>query len=154
MRRALPLLLALAACGGPAGNGTPRAYDITEIRYAVLPCGKKISVELALTPEEQARGLMNRARLAPDSGMLFVFPSGGDRLFWMKNTLVDLDILFIDGTLRISSVAAGVPRSRPGAGDAEVARVSGSGTYVLEIASGAAAACGAEPGARLSFLSE
>lgn len=155
MRRALPLLLALAACGGPSGERTaPRADDITEIRYAVLPCGKKISVELALTPEEQARGLMNRTRLAPDSGMLFVFPSGGDRLFWMKNTLVDLDILFIDGTLRISSVAAGVPRSRPGAADAEVAKVAGSGTYVLEIASGAAAACGAEPGARIAFLSE
>jgi hypothetical protein len=120
----------------------------------VLPCGKKISVELALTPEEHARGLMERPGLAPDSGMLFVFPSTGERLFWMKNTLVDLDIVFIDGALRISSVAAGVPRTRPGAADSEVARVSGSGAYVLEISSGAAAACGARPGARVSFLSE
>jgi hypothetical protein len=86
--------------------------------------------------------------------MLFVFPSNGERLFWMKNTLMDLDIVFIDGALRVTSVAAGVPRSRPGATDAEVARVSGFAAYVLEISSGAAGACGAEPGSRLSFLAE
>ncbi|KAF0125644.1 MAG: hypothetical protein FD189_1194 [Elusimicrobia bacterium] len=154
MKKTLFLVLALAACGGSSGGGPARADDITEIRYAVLPCGKKISVELALTPEEHARGLMDRPRLAPDSGMLFVFTSGGNRLFWMKNTLVDLDMIFIDGALRISSVSAGVPRTRPGAPDAEIARVSGYGAYVLEVASGAAAACGAEPGARVSFLSE
>lgn len=154
MRRALPLLLALAACGGAPGGAPARSDAAAEIKYAVLPCGRKIRVELALTPEEHARGLMERPSLAPDSGMLFVFPSAGERLFWMKNTLVDLDIIFIDGALRISSVAAGVPRTRPGAPDAEVARVSGFGTYVLEVSSGAAAGCGAAPGARVSFLSE
>lgn len=154
MRLPLFLLLALTACGGPAGGGRQLPDPAAEIKYAVLPCGRKISVELALTPEEHARGLMGRPSLAPDSGMLFVFPSGGDRLFWMKDTLVDLDIVFIDGALRISSVAAGVPRSRPGTSDDEVARASGFGAYVLEIASGTAAACGAGPGARVSFISE
>ncbi len=152
MRPALPLLLlfALSACGGVPAS--PSAG--TEIKYVVLPCGKKISVELALTPEEQARGLMRRTSLAPDSGMLFVFPSNGDRFFWMKDTWVDLDMVFADGALRVTSVGSGVPRSRPGASDAEVARVPGYGTYVLEIASGSAAACGVVPGSRLAFLAE
>ncbi len=153
MRPALPLLLlfALSACGGGRPASPPAG---AEIKYVVLPCGKKISVELALTTEEHARGLMRRASLAPDSGMLFVFPSNGDRLFWMKDTWVDLDMVFADGALRVTSVESGVPRSRQGASDAEVARVPGYGTYVLEIASGSAAACGVVPGSRLSFLAE
>lgn len=153
MSGALIALLLVCGCG-PAGGGRHSGDIRPEIGAVMLPCGEKISVELALSEEEHSRGLMNRASLAPGTGMLFVFPSNGDRLFWMKNTFVDLDILFIDGTLRVSSVAAGVPRSRPGAPDNEVARVPGAGAYVLEIASGAAAACGAVPGSRLSFLAE
>lgn len=154
MRTALPLLLALAACGGGPPGPAPGAGAPPEIKSVLLPCGEKIKVELALTPEEHARGLMNRTELPAGAGMLFVFPSNGERLFWMKNTLVDLDIIFVDGTLRVTSVSAGVPRSRPGAADPEVAVAAGYGTYVLEIASGAAAACGAVQGSRLAFLSE
>ncbi len=156
MSRALPLLLllSLAACGG-GPPGSPRgAGSSQEIKSVLLPCGEKTKVELALTPEEHARGLMNRPELPAGTGMLFVFPSNAERVFWMKNTLVDLDIIFLDGTLSITSVAAGVPRSRPGVPDSEVAIAAGYGAYVLEIASGAAAACGAVPGSRLVFLAE
>ena len=52
-------------------------------------------VELALTPEEQSRGLMFRDHLDPDRGMLFVFPKEDVYSFWMKNTLVPLDIIWI-----------------------------------------------------------
>lgn len=58
-------------------------------------------VELALTPEQQQRGLMFRESLPPNGGMLFVLPQAREASFWMKNTPLSLDIIFIreDGTI-------------------------------------------------------
>jgi uncharacterized membrane protein (UPF0127 family) len=53
-------------------------------------------VELAKTPEERARGLMFREHLDPDKGMLFIFDWEAVHPFWMKNTLIPLDIIWID----------------------------------------------------------
>ncbi len=53
-------------------------------------------VELALTPEDQARGLMHRHELPRNGGMLFIFDSPRTARFWMKNTFIPLDILFFD----------------------------------------------------------
>jgi len=53
------------------------------------------NIELALTPEEQTRGLMLRQDLAEDAGMLFVFGDESETSFWMKNTLIPLDIVWI-----------------------------------------------------------
>ena len=58
-------------------------------------------VELALTPQQQGRGLMFRESLPPNGGMLFIFPRERPASFWMKNTPLPLDIIFIrsDGTI-------------------------------------------------------
>ncbi len=85
--------------------------------------GKKhnFNVELAQTPQEQMRGLMHRTEMAEDAGMLFVFETEREARFWMKNTLIPLDMVFIkvDGIIhRIHENAiphdlTGVPSEGP-----------------------------------------
>jgi hypothetical protein len=58
--------------------------------------GRCFQVELAVTPDERARGLMFRKHLDKDSGMLFIFKEEDIHPFWMKNTLIPLDILWIN----------------------------------------------------------
>lgn len=62
------------------------------------------TVELALTPDQFARGLMHRADLPEDAGMLFYFPDYTPRAFWMKNTLISLDIIYINDSGEISHI--------------------------------------------------
>lgn len=56
----------------------------------------QFEVEIARTPQERAQGLMQRTSLADNAGMLFLWPGAGLRQFWMKDTLISLDILFFD----------------------------------------------------------
>ncbi|MBI4057528.1 MAG: DUF192 domain-containing protein [Elusimicrobia bacterium] len=103
-----------------------------------FPNGHKISVELALTPEDQEKGLMFRESLPKEYGMLFPFPKEQVVQFWMKNTWVDLDILFIRSDKTISKTFHRVPRSYPDTPEEKVARVYGLARYVLELPAGTA----------------
>ncbi len=67
--------------------------------------GRRVLVEIADDPAERSRGLMHRESLPEDQGMLFVYPEERDSLgFWMKNTLIPLDIAFVDRELRIVDI--------------------------------------------------
>lgn len=106
----------------------------------------RFRVELAQTGEQQERGLMFRTRVAPNRGMLFPFPDARPASFWMKNTLVPLDMLFIrqDGT--IARVAADtVPLSLDPVG------VNEPVAAVLELAGGRTARLGIRAGDRVSW---
>jgi uncharacterized membrane protein (UPF0127 family) len=106
----------------------------------------KVTVEVALTREQQARGLMYRTELADGAGMLFVFDEEAERSFWMSNTPIPLDILYIRSDATIVSIAANTtPYSEkkiPSRGPAR---------YVLEVPAGWSARHGVKPGDRLTL---
>ena len=128
---------AIEAPAGPAANGVghPRV---------VLEGGAEIRVEVVADPESRAQGLMYRPSLSPDRGMLFIFPETGFYPFWMKNTLIPLDMIWIDESLQIVSVARQVPPCQADPCDSH--SPSGNARYVLELAGGRAAQLGVEPG--------
>ncbi|MEH6758220.1 MAG: DUF192 domain-containing protein [Parasphingorhabdus sp.] len=66
----------------------------------------KFTVELAVTREEQSQGLMFRKEMAPDKGMIFPFERERMASFWMKNTVIPLDIIFVRSDGTIESIAA------------------------------------------------
>ncbi len=71
---------------------------------SVMVNGKTYEVEIADSSEERSRGLMNREFLPEDKGMLFVFENEDYRSFWMKNTLIPLDIIFISSDFKVVDV--------------------------------------------------
>jgi uncharacterized protein len=95
MRRlALMLIVSvLAACG--EDNGEPRVVITTGSGDVT------VDVEVADSEDERAHGLMGRADLAPNAGMVFLFPADTRGAFWMKNTLIPLSIAFYDDDGRI-----------------------------------------------------
>ncbi len=105
-----------------------------------------MAVEVVRTPAEVERGLMFRERLAPDAGMLFVFPETSVHTFWMKNTLIPLDMIFADA----DGVVVGIVE------DAEPLtttprQVGAPSRYVLEVNGGWSAAHGVARGDRMRF---
>ena len=114
-----------------------------------LPSGASVTAELAITDAERARGLMFRETLLPDQGMLFVFERESAVAFWMKNTLISLDMLWLDHDRRIVYIERNVPPCKadpcPSYGPPR------PGLYVLELSSGAADRFGLKAGDRLDF---
>lgn len=110
-----------------------------------------LHLEVARTNPDQERGLSNRTAIAPHTGMLFVFDRDGAVDFWMKDTLVPLDMVFIgsDGTVR--KVYANVPTVSPTLPDAEIPLEPGVAKYVIELGAGEAARDGIVEGLRLAI---
>ncbi len=106
---AILLIGALLGAGEIKGAApSPQAAAIPFIKVT-YPTGTRILAELVDTQEKRARGLMFRDQLATDKGMLFVFEEPGHWTFWMKNTKVALDILWLGADKRIVYVLENVP---------------------------------------------
>jgi uncharacterized membrane protein (UPF0127 family) len=159
MLRLLPLaaLLCLCACSSNADKadkaGNTQNAAVATAPTALLPLvvrtakgEHRFDVEIAATPEAQEKGLMFRKDLAPDKGMLF--PMDPPRLasFWMKNTIIPLDMIFVRTDGSIAFIGANIaPYSRePVSAGIPVAAV-------LELSGGRAAALGIKEGDRVNW---
>lgn len=135
-----PLVVVAGGCRNdpqkpPAESGT---VDVTV-------GAKPFRLWVATTPDAQAYGLMNRSSLPADRGMLFVFPREQDLSFWMKNTLIPLDIVYLDAGGRVVSIKQGRPLDLTGIPS------DGPAQFVIELNAGASAAAGLKPGDRVDL---
>lgn len=135
-----------AATAVTFSSSTPPAAARREV---VFPNGSSVVVEVVADPETRAQGLMFRSSLSEDRGMLFLFPEAGLHSFWMKNTLIPLDIVWIDQGRAIAHIERGVPPCRadpcPSYGPDKAA------IQVLELAAGQADARGLRIGDVLEY---
>lgn len=147
MRLVLVLLLAVG-CSNPQPPSAEASRPAAGPRVT-FPDGWTVAVEIANSDELRAQGLMYRDHLAPDAGMLFFFPDEGEYPFWMKNTRIPLDIIWVDSNRRVAHVKFEVPpcRSDPCPSYAPNAPAR----YVLEVAGGVARQHGLKAGDVLRF---
>lgn len=147
------LLLPLAGCAGPAAEPSPglgpgdldRAFDRTPLTVVAADGTRHVfSVWLAETDAQRRRGLMFVTDLPADRGMLFRFAAHEQPSMWMRNTLIPLDMLFLDGDGQVVHVAA---RTEPES--LEVISSPRPARYVLELAGGVSETLGIGPGARV-----
>jgi uncharacterized membrane protein (UPF0127 family) len=113
----------------------------------VLIGRKHFLLQVASTPETQEKGLGGRFSLPDDHGMLFVFDEPARRCFWMKDTHVPLDIVWLSPTKRITHIESRVsPKTYPAAFCADP-----PAQYVIELAAGQASRAGIRPGQAVNF---
>ena len=148
MRRRLLSLLAvltLLILPLPGSAGTLPAQDLQPLEIATKSGVHIFGVEMAIAPEEQAKGLMFRRELAEKQGMLFDFHREQPTSFWMKNTYVSLDMIFIRADGRILRIAENtVPLSEA------LVPSGGPVRAVLEVVAGTAKKLGIVPGDRVT----
>src|SRR5947209_13211096 len=136
------LILLLGLLGAAAGAA---AIELQPLEIASKSGVHVFAVEMAVTPQEQEKGLMFRRELPEGQGMLFDFQREQPTSFWMKNTYIALDMIFIRGDGRILRIAENtVPLSE--------ALVSSGGPVraVLEVNAGTARRLGIAPGDRVA----
>jgi uncharacterized membrane protein (UPF0127 family) len=153
----LPLLLVVPSCSPQAAEQAPPAagqasvhpvsgLEVIPLTITSLGKSHRFRVEVARTPQEQAKGLMFRTAMGPDEGMLFPYDQPRVLSFWMKNTVLSLDLIFIGPDKRVVNVAANaVPYS-------EASIVSDAPAIaVLELNAGRARELGIVAGARVDW---
>ena len=138
-----PIMVAVLACAAcatmPASARSPH----------VTLGGHSFSVEIAATSAEQAHGLMDRTSMPADHGMLFVFPIAEPQTFWMKDTLIPLDMLFFDASHRLVTIRADVLPCK--ADPCPTYASTAPARYVLELKAGTAAKLGLHKGDVITF---
>jgi uncharacterized membrane protein (UPF0127 family) len=147
----LVAVVTLAAAGSACSHGAGAAGSAhnLEPRVTLSPSGATVAevrVEVARTPQQLQRGLMFRERLEAGRGMLFLFDHPQPLRFWMHNTYVPLDMIFMGADRRVVGV---VENAEPLTDDPR--GVDGDTQFVLEVPAGWAAAHRIAPGTPVRF---
>ena len=139
------LVLGASLAGGCGCNTQPELKPVTSTSRATLKvAGRDILVELQTDAESRASGLMFRTHLDDDKGMLFVFPEDQMLTFYMRNTLIPLDIVFLHADGTVMNITHGTPGVEiPTCNSDAPARL------VLELNAGWCAQNGLKPGDRV-----
>lgn len=144
MRRML--LLLLIACHTQAAP-RPRELPMGAVRFETPRGPWVVRVEIANSDDARRRGLMFRRELPPDRGMIFLFDSTAEHGFWMRDTLLSLDMIFLGEDRSVLGV---VERAEPRTDT--VRTVKKPSRYVVEVSAGEAAAHAVGPGTRAVFI--
>ena len=144
--------LAKTATPNPLARFAPPdpVEGVGEVREALI-AGHIFRLEVARTSSERARGLMERANLPQEDAMLFVFEAEEYRAFWMKNTLIPLDILFLDARGIVVDVQTMYPQIGAADNALKVYRSAQPARYALEMNAGLAESLGIAPGTQVLF---
>jgi uncharacterized membrane protein (UPF0127 family) len=142
---ALAMALALAGCGGPA-------EDEYLTRPLTFSSGKQVRVEVMTNRADLTRGMMFRDSLAPDRGMLFIFPRMGRYRSFMFQVKIPLDVIWMDRTRQIVEIAPSIPPC-PSSTAEECPQYGGAvdSQYMLELNAGMAAKLGLKVGDAVRF---
>lgn len=138
-----------AGAGNPGKGTAPEAARARDDRRAEVrfPKGRLFVAEIADTPERWRLGYMFRREVGESEGMIFVYPVAGFYPYWMKNTLVPLDIIWLDDSFTVLGVESAPPcTADPCPSYGPPMRKA---RYVLEVRGGTAAKEGLKPGDRL-----
>lgn len=130
--------------------------DVDNQPRAVFQTGSldsTVTLEVADNQTERAKGLMNRESLCSSCGMLFVFPDSEYRVFWMKNTSIPLDIIFISEDREVINIEQADPQ--PNTSDENLTRYRSDAParYVIEVNQGFAEEKGIREGTEVEFRS-
>jgi len=133
---ATSLALALAGCGG---SGPAGAQTSLNTRTVTLPDGFEVATELKVTPEDMARGMMYRDKLAGGRGMLFIHSQPGRNPYWMANCIIPLDIIWMDSDHKVVEISPSTPPCPAGGNSCPTYGGNAVSQYVLELGGGEAA---------------
>ena len=142
------MLVVFAAFCARTPAATP-PMNTTAGPRVILPDGYAIAVEVAADDETRAQGLMYRDQLREGTGMLFFFTTTAEYPFWMKNTLIALDMIWIDENHKVVHVEPNVPPCK--ADPCPNYPPNAPARYVLELAGGMAAKHRVTAGSTLRF---
>jgi len=132
----------LSACAQSSKLPTVAGYFVSEDGVK----SPLVKLEVCATDAQRSLGLMYRKELGENSGMIFVFPDERENAFWMKNTYIPLDMVFVDRQMKVVGILEDVPPLN------EAPRSVGRPSmYVLEFSAGTMKKLGISPGAKVEF---
>ena len=140
------ILIGLAACGDK-----PATMEDLNTRDVTLPVGQVIKAESMVDATDMLRGMMFRPSIAPDHGMLFLHRGAGHYSYWMYQTLIPLDMIFMDSSKRIVELVPNAPPCKTSSSQCPKYGGHEEAQYVLELGGGMAQKYNLRVGDYLTF---